>query len=52
MKANISKILEKWAELYEPISHDPKKGSKDKAYYEIRTINDNSGFMRNQNAAK
>ena len=52
MKANISAILEKWAELYEPISHDPKKGSKDKAYYEIRTINDNSGFMRNQNTAK
>lgn len=52
MTANLSPILEKWAELYTPIAHNPEKGSKDKAYYEIRTINDNSEFVRNQNTAK
>ncbi len=52
MKSNISTILEKWAELYKPIGHDPKRGSKDKAYYEIKTINQDSEFVRNQNTAK
>ena len=52
MKANLAPILERWAELYQPIAHDPQKGSKNKAFYLIRTINDNSEFMRNQNTAK
>lgn len=49
---NLSKILEQWAILYMPISHDPQRGSKDKAYYEVKTINQDSEFMRNQNIAK
>ncbi len=52
MTSNLSTILEKWAQLYKPISHDPKRGSKDKAYYEIKTINQDSEFVRNQNTAK
>ena len=48
----LSQILEKWAELYKPLSHDPKKDSKAKAYYNIRTINNDSEFVRNQNTAK
>ena len=45
MTSNLSTILEKWAQLYKPISHDPKRGSKDKAYYEIKTINQDSEFV-------
>lgn len=52
MKANLSRILETWAKLYTPIAHNPKKGSKDKAFYRIKTINEQSEFMRNQNMAK
>ncbi len=52
MISKLSNILEMWAMLYEPISHNPEKGSKDKAFYKIRTINDNSEFVRNQNTAK
>lgn len=52
MKANLAPILEKWAQLYKPIGHNPEKGSKDKAFYLIRTINDNSEFVRNQNTVK
>ncbi len=52
MKSNLAPIIEKWAEIYPPISHNPSKKSKDKAFYLIRTINDNSEFMRNSNTAK
>ena len=52
MISKLSNILELWAMLYTPISHNPEKGSKDKAFYKIRTINDNSEFVRNQNTAK
>ena len=52
MITNLSEILEKWAELYIHLSHDPKKGSKDKAYCEVTTINDQSYFMRNNNSIK
>lgn len=52
MKTNLARIIETWASLYGPISHDPAKGSKNKAFYKIRTINDNSEFVRNQNTVK
>lgn len=45
-------ILENWAEIYKPLSHDPKAGSKDCTYYRIRTIDTQNTFMRNQNTAK
>lgn len=48
----LSSILEKWAEVYLPISHDPMKGSKQKAYYEIKAIDSSSEFVRNVNTAK
>lgn len=51
MTSNLSDILEKWAELYKPISHNPTKGSKQKAYYPIKMISTESEFMRNQNTA-
>ena len=52
MKANLSSILETWATLYDPIAHKPAKGSKLKAFYRIKTINEQNEFMRNQNTAK
>lgn len=52
MICKFSVILESWAAMYAPISHDPEKGSKNKAFYKIRTINENSEFVRNQNMAK
>lgn len=52
MTSNLSRVLERWAQLYTPISHDPAKSSKQKAYYNIKTINMESEFMRNQNTAK
>ena len=52
MTTNLSEILEKWAELYVPLSHDPREGSKDKAYCEVTTINNQSYFVRNSNSIK
>ncbi len=52
MKVNLSNIIETWAMLYAPISHDPAKDNKGKAFYKVRTINDQSEFVRNQNTAK
>ena len=47
----LDEILEHWAEIYTPISHDPKKGSPKKAYYRIKTVNMENELMRNQNRA-
>lgn len=52
MKANLSSILETWATLFDAIAHNPAKGSKLKAFYRIKTINEQNEFMRNQNTAK
>lgn len=47
-----AEILEEWAELYKPISHNPDKGSKQRAFYLIKAINMDNAFMRAQNTAK
>ena len=54
MKANLSVILERWAELYDAIGHNRKSkdGKKEKAFYLIRAINEDNEFVRNQNTAK
>lgn len=52
MKSSLSDIIERWAERYRPIAHQPAAGSKDKAFYRIRSISDNSEFVRNQHTAK
>lgn len=49
---SISDILEHWASIYRPISHNPAKGSKDKAFYLVRTIDMASTFGNNSNTAK
>lgn len=45
-------ILEQWAMCYKPISHNPERNSKEKAFYRIKTINMENELMRNQNMAK
>lgn len=47
----IDHILEKWAEIYKPISHIPGADSKQQAFYRIDSINEQNGFMRNYNVA-
>lgn len=47
----LDEILEHWAEIYTPISHDPTKGSPKKAFYRIKTVNMENELMRNQNRA-
>ena len=47
----LDEILEHWAEIYTPISHDPIPGSDHKAYYRIKTINMENELMRNHNRA-
>ena len=53
MKANLSVILERWAELYDAIGHNRKSkdGKKEKAFYLIRAINEDNEFVRNFNQA-
>lgn len=51
MFTSLSTILENWASIYTPIAHDQSAGSKHKAFYRVRTINDQSEFMRNQHTA-
>lgn len=46
------KILEKWAEVYKPISHNPDKRAKNTAFYRINTLGDENEFVRNVNTAK
>lgn len=51
MLSRFDNILEHWAEIYRPISHNPAKGSKQKAFYRIDTINTQNEFVRNVNTA-
>lgn len=52
MKNILPEILEKWAELYKPLSHDPLAGSKQKTFYLVRCYDQNASFVRNVNTAK
>lgn len=51
MVSRFDNILEYWAQIYRPISHNPGKGSKAKAFYRIDTINTQNEFVRNVNTA-
>lgn len=42
-------ILEKWAVIYRPLSHDPSAKSKHRTYFRISMINEQSYFVRNYN---
>ena len=42
-------ILEHWAIIYRPLSHDPSAKSKRRTYFRISMINEQSYFVRNFN---
>lgn len=46
------KLLERWAELYKPLSHNPDKSQKQKAFYRIDSLSAENEFVRNINTAK
>ena len=47
----IDNILEKWATMYKPLSHDPQLGSKKQAFFRIDSLNKENAFVRNYNIA-
>lgn len=46
------KLLESWAEIYKPLSHNPDKSKKQKSFYRIDSLNAENEFVRNINTAK
>lgn len=44
-------ILEQWATLYKPLSHNPDKSAKHQTFYRIDAISEQNAFMRNFNTA-
>lgn len=48
----IDNYLEKWAQIYKPISHDPTRGSRDKRFYRIDSIFKLESFAANISLAK
>lgn len=45
----LDKVLEYWATIYKPISHDPAAKSKDKGFFRIQEIDLQSEWSRNMN---
>ena len=43
----LDNILEKWAEVYEPLKHDPAAKAKHKTFFRIGMIDAQSYFVRN-----
>jgi len=42
-------LLEKWAQMYKPLSHDPIKANKHRTFFRIAAIDTQSEFVRNYN---
>lgn len=45
----LDNVLEKWAEVYEPLKHDPSAKAKHKTFFRISMIDGQSYFIRNYN---
>ena len=45
----LDNVLEKWAEVYEPLKHDPAAKAKHKTFFRISMIDGQSYFIRNHN---
>lgn len=45
----LDNILEKWAEVYQPISHTPGAKSKHRAFFRINSMQEVSEFTKNAN---
>ena len=43
----LDNILERWAQDYQPLRHDPRRGSKHRTFFRISLIDGNSEFIRN-----
>ena len=43
----LDNVLEKWAEVYEPLKHDPAAKAKHKTFFRISMIDGQSYFIRN-----
>lgn len=43
----LDNVLEKWAEVYEPLKHDPSAKAKHKTFFRISMIDGQSYFIRN-----
>lgn len=52
MNFRFDNILEEWAQLYKPLSHDPQRNSRNCAFYRIKAINQENTLFRNMNTAK
>lgn len=48
----IDNYLERWAQNFKPISHDPTQGSKNKAFYRMDSIHRLDEFASNLSGAK
>lgn len=46
------KLLERWAELYKPLSHNPDKSQKQQAFYRVDALSSENEFVRSINSAK
>lgn len=46
------KVFEQWAQIYKPLSHNPDKSQKQKAFYRIWALEKENEFVRNINTAK
>ena len=45
----LDNVLEKWAEFYEPLQHDPAAGAEHKTFFRTGMIDQQSYFIRNHN---
>ncbi len=45
----LDNVLEKWAEVYEPLKHDPAAKAKHKTFFRTGMIDQQSYFIRNYN---
>jgi len=45
----LDNVLEKWAEVYEPLKHDPAAKAKHKTFFRVAMIDGQSYFIRNYN---
>ena len=52
MAFRFDNILEDWAVRYKKIAHDPAAGSKERAFYRIKSLTTENDWMRNSNTAK
>ena len=48
----IDNVIEQWATIYKPISHDPTRGSKQKRFFRFNSFADSADFQRRSHPHK